>query len=131
MNINTTKIQPNQTPSDESSGAIGINPAKDITFKQFDVHQVDHRDVSSTSTARKCNYLTKRNRPRMTYDQHRRMASLRVKHRVSKINDAFLALKNKIPGGAEQSLTKVQILRQACVYIRALEQQLRNPPGPF
>ncbi|MGI2026028.1 basic helix-loop-helix domain-containing protein [Endozoicomonas acroporae] len=136
MHINTIPMQPNQIPPDEPSGAIGINPAnhtnKETTFKQFDVHQVDHRNLYFTPTAGEYPDLTTtRERMRAAIDKHRRLASLRERHRVGRINDAFEVLKNKIPGGAGKLLTKLQILRQACLYIRALEHQLRNPPGPF
>ncbi|WP_209278203.1 helix-loop-helix domain-containing protein [Thalassotalea sp. G20_0] len=135
MHINTIPMQPNQMPPDEPSGAIGINPAnhtnKDTTFKQFDVHQVDHRNRYFTPTAGEDTDLTTRERLLADIDQQRQIANLRERHRVSRMNDAFEALKNKIPGAAGKSLTKLQILRQACLHIRALENQLRNPPGPF
>ncbi|WBA83296.1 helix-loop-helix domain-containing protein [Endozoicomonas sp. GU-1] len=135
MHINTIPMQPDQMPPDESSGAVGINPAnhtnKETTFKQFYVHQVDHLNLYFTPTEGEYIDLTTSESAQAAIDQQKRIASLRERQRVSRMNDAYEALKNKIPGAAGKSLTKLQILRQACLHIRALENQLRNPPGPF
>ncbi|WP_257296764.1 helix-loop-helix domain-containing protein [Endozoicomonas sp. YOMI1] len=130
MDVNTTPMQPYQIPSDESYGAFEINPANSRTFKQFDVHQVDHQDRYSTSTADTSTDPTARKRKRTINDRFRQVHNQRERIRTGNINDAFKVLKNKIPGGAEKKLTKVQILRQASAYIKVLEQQLRTTPDP-
>ncbi|WP_066018703.1 helix-loop-helix domain-containing protein [Endozoicomonas atrinae] len=129
MNINTTQMQQYQTQLDEPYGACGINPAEGGTFNQFDVHQMDHQSKYSMSTTEVSSPPLPKRQRTLTAEQ-REEATAREKKRNATMNKAFQELKNKIPGGSETKLPKIQILKQATEYIKELDRQLGFAPDP-
>ncbi|XP_019722784.1 myoblast determination protein 1 homolog [Hippocampus comes] len=61
-----------------------------------------------------------------THEDRRKAATMRERRRLSKVNDAFEALKRCSASNPNQRLPKVEILRNAIDYIESLQALLRS-----
>ncbi|WBA81997.1 helix-loop-helix domain-containing protein [Endozoicomonas sp. GU-1] len=64
--------------------------------------------------------------PQRSYVERKKIRADNEKRRRATINQAYQALRNEIPGAANQKLTKIETLIQATAYIQQLEEQLEG-----
>ncbi|WP_422443881.1 MULTISPECIES: helix-loop-helix domain-containing protein [unclassified Endozoicomonas] len=115
------KIAPMQSrmPWDNPYGMCRINSAAVCTFNQFNVQQIDTQFQYSIPTTEEST-----NPPRRSYVERKNRRADNEKRRRKTMNQAYQALRNKIPGASNQQLTKIEILIQATAYIQQLQDQL-------